>query len=102
MKYVCYISIMNKDENQKELMQLIIESPKGKILTDKIYALSSKNELGEFDILYGHRNFISQIFDEIKIWKDKKNFKRYKIGTGVIKIENNEARIFLKVDDFNF
>lgn len=58
-------------------------------------AVSSKNRLGKFDILPFHTNFISLIFDELKILTPEKREIKYKFKRGVLETSENEVNVFL-------
>jgi F0F1-type ATP synthase epsilon subunit len=58
-------------------------------------AVSSENQLGKFDILPYHSNFISLIFNELIIITPKKERIVYRFEKGVIKVKKNEVTIFL-------
>jgi F0F1-type ATP synthase epsilon subunit len=60
-------------------------------------AVSSKNRLGNFDILPRHINFISLIFDELTIYTSDKRKIVYKFQRGVLETSENKVRVFLGV-----
>ena len=60
-------------------------------------AVSSKNRLGNFDILPRHANFISLIFDELIIHTLDKRKIVYKFQRGVLETSENKVRIFLGI-----
>jgi len=61
-----------------------------------IFALSSYNEKGLFDILPFHENFISLIRDKI-ILHDKGTQKEMKINNGLLKTNGNKVSVYLGV-----
>jgi F0F1-type ATP synthase epsilon subunit len=64
-------------------------------LEDKVLSISTKNKLGNFDILPRHANFITIILDNLSIvTKDKKKVN-YKFKRGLLEINNDQVRIFL-------
>jgi F0F1-type ATP synthase epsilon subunit len=60
-------------------------------------AVSSKNRLGNFDILPRHINFISLIFDELIIHTLDKRKIVYKFQRGVLETSENKVRVFLGI-----
>ena len=56
--------------------------------------VSSINDVGPFDILPMHENFISLIRDKIVI-RNKQEAKELKIESGLLKVNNNRVDIFL-------
>lgn len=60
-------------------------------------AVSSENKVGEFDILPGHANFITLIFNSITIETIDQGEQTYEFKRGVLEIANNKVEIFLEV-----
>jgi len=60
-------------------------------------AISSKNRLGDFDILPRHINFISLIFNELIIHTLDKRKIVYKFERGVLETSENKVRVFLGI-----
>jgi len=58
-------------------------------------SVSSENQLGKFDVLPQHANFISLIFNEVIIVTPKKEKFVYHFEKGVLTVRKNEVRIFL-------
>lgn len=61
---------------------------------EKVEAVSSKNRLGDFDILPGHANFISLIFERLILQLPEKKIT-YHFDRGVLQVSENRVRIFL-------
>jgi len=59
-------------------------------------SISSKNKVGKFDILPGHANFISLIFNSLTVYTPQEE-KTYEFKRGVLEVADNEVRIFLGV-----
>lgn len=57
--------------------------------------VSSKNKLGEFDILPKHTNFITLIFDNLIILTPDKKKISYQFKRGVLEVSENKVNIFL-------
>lgn len=58
-------------------------------------AVSSQNELGKFDILPKHTNFISLIFKNLTIYTADKREITYQFERGVLEVSDNIVNIFL-------
>ncbi len=58
-------------------------------------AVSSQNKLGKFDILPGHANFITFIFNNLIIHTPDKDKIVYQFKRGVLETSENKVRIFL-------
>lgn len=61
------------------------------------WAVSSINEVGKFDVLWGHANMVTTIKDEIVIRFRKGYMKTHKIESGILSVEKNEVEVFLGV-----
>jgi len=59
-------------------------------------ALSSQNELGVFDVLPNHANFISTISDKITIYTSKNQIIQYTFKTGILEVTDNKVKVFLE------
>ncbi len=62
----------------------------------KAKALSSVNQKGEFDVLPLHSNFISLIYDRLKIFLPDGKEKEFKFNIGVLRVKNNKAEAILE------
>jgi F0F1-type ATP synthase epsilon subunit len=60
-------------------------------------ALSSENGLGSFDVLPGHTNFITLIFNKLTIFTQDKKKIEYKFKRGVLEVSDNLVRVFLGI-----
>jgi len=64
-------------------------------LKEKIVSVSSKNKMGQFDILFDHINFITLIFDNISIYTPKGEKIIYDFKRGVLETIGNKINVFL-------
>ncbi len=69
---------------------------KGK-LEGKAKSISSRNEMGNFDILPQHINFITLIFDSIIIDTKQQGKIEYEFNRGVLEVSNDKVKIFLQL-----
>jgi F0F1-type ATP synthase epsilon subunit len=60
-------------------------------------ALSSVNKVGNFDILPGHTNFITLIFDKLSILTPDNKKINYTFKRGVLEVSENLVRVFLGI-----
>lgn len=58
-------------------------------------AVSSQNQLGKFDILPGHANFITFIFNELTVYLKNKEKVSLQFERGILEVSENEVNIFL-------
>jgi F0F1-type ATP synthase epsilon subunit len=64
------------------------------IFDGQVNAISSYNDVGLFDVLPMHENFISLIKDKIILHSNNGN-KEYKINGGVLKVKDDKVDIYL-------
>lgn len=77
-------------------IHLTIKSREKTLFDDETYGVSSINDVGPFDVLPMHENFISLIREKIII-HDKTTDKEMKIENGLLRANNNQVSIFLGV-----
>jgi F0F1-type ATP synthase epsilon subunit len=58
-------------------------------------AVSSQNQLGRFDILPGHANFITFIFKDLTIHLKNKEKISFSFERGVLEVSENKVNVFL-------
>ncbi|MFW6282475.1 MAG: hypothetical protein ACOC1P_00275 [Minisyncoccales bacterium] len=63
----------------------------------KARSVSSRNKMGNFDILPQHTNFITLIFDSIIIDTLNQGEIEYEFDRGVLEVSNDKIRIFLQL-----
>lgn len=78
-----------------------IKSPEEIFFQGQADAISSINEVGKFDVLPLHENFISLIQKTLVIYQRGQKLKEMQIETGIIKVANNNVNIFLGLESFN-
>ncbi len=84
----------------KDLLSVNVYFPifmKKRNFSGKAFSVSSKNEMGDFDILPYHSNFITLIFDEVIIRTPDNEEVEYDFKRGVLKVSSNEVKIFLGI-----
>lgn len=67
------------------------------VFEGEAYAVSSTNDIGPFDILFNHANFVAKIRDKITIHHDKNTKKVFDITTGIISAKENFVEVFLGI-----
>lgn len=63
----------------------------------KAISVSSKNKLGQFDILPEHINLITLIFENLTIQTDNKKTINYQFERGILEVSENIVNIFLGI-----
>ena len=62
----------------------------------KVKTVSSKNRLGDFDILPGHTNFITIILESLTIHTFSPEKKiNYQFGRGILEVSKDKVNVFL-------
>ena len=77
-------------------IHVIIKNRENVYFDDDVTAVSSFNDVGLFDILPMHENFISLIKNKI-ILHNKQGVKELKIDQGLLKVRNNKVDIYLGI-----
>ncbi len=81
-----------------DYLRVKISSPTGVHLEETAHSLTAVNLTGEFDILPGHRNFISLLSPcTVKVDTVKGKLKDLEIAGGLLYVENNVANVFLNI-----
>ena len=86
----------NKLQNPA-VLQIKISNKDRSIYVGEAYAVSSRNEIGNFDILGEHANFVSVIQEYVDIHKDKVNRQRYAVDRGILTVRGNIVEIFIGI-----
>ncbi len=76
-------------------MRIVILS-KEKVLYDGyVKTVTSHNDVGTFDILENHANFITMLKDEVLLDKGTQKEKRFDVKEGVLSVADDRVEIFL-------
>jgi F0F1-type ATP synthase epsilon subunit len=60
-----------------------------------VEAVSSKNEVGPFDILAEHANFVSTVNQYVRIHKIDGEVEELTIDRGILRVKENKLEIFV-------
>jgi F-type H+-transporting ATPase subunit epsilon len=87
--------------NDKDKLILIIKSRENLIYEGDVKSITSFNEVGRFDILPGHANFISLVNQKV-IFRDI-NDKQVEIPLqdGIIRVEANYVNVYLGISSIS-
>ena len=75
---------------------LTIRTRDGVIYEGPIKGVTSNNDLGKFDVLTNHANFITIIKDSLKIYESAGE-KEFKLDNGIMKVQENIINVLLGV-----
>ncbi len=82
---------MDSDNQYKRNLKVKIRS-RNKVYFDGIaYSVTSKNEMGEFDILPQHANFVTLITEYIIVNKGLEDEVDIGLGKGVLNVETDRV-----------
>lgn len=68
------------------------------VFEDDVYAVSSQNDKGPFDILPMHSNFITLIAKHITVHMLDRKKKEFDIDGGLLRNRHNNVEIFLGIE----
>ena len=88
----------DEDLLQRDKLYITIKSPDKTVFSGEGIALSSVNDVGPFDVLPRHENFISILGKKIVIFQDKNQKQELEIEKGIIKARQNRVQIFLGIE----
>lgn len=82
-------------QNGLQTFLLDVRSPDSIFFSGQARAFSSVNNMGPFDVLAFHENFVSTIKDKVVVISESGQKKELKIGFGILKVFNNRVNVFL-------
>jgi len=80
-----------------DLLDVVIRERGREVFKGKAYAVSGTNEIGPFDILFNHANFVAKVREKITIHSDKNSKKDFIIEEGIIHVKENLVEVFLGI-----
>lgn len=81
--------------NSDQKLHLVILRRDGLLFEGDVEAVSSKNDVGPFDILPEHGNFVSTVNQYIKIHKVGGQVEELTIDKGILRVKENRLEIFI-------
>ncbi len=79
-------------------LHVIVKDKNGIKAEDDYTAISAYNEVGLFDILPFHTNFITLIRTKLILHKGSEE-KEIKVGTGLLRVQDSHAFVYLGLPD---
>lgn len=77
-------------------LDLTVRSREALVYEGSATSVTSFNDIGEFDILEGHANFISLIKEFVVINKDMDGEKKFSIEQGVLISSENKVSVYVQ------
>lgn len=92
------------DNNQaittkKDKLYVTVRSRRGLTFEGELSAVSSYNQMGRFDILPEHINFVSMISKRLILHKADGKKEELNVEKGVLMVESNRVQVFIGVGD---
>jgi len=81
-------------------LKVIVKDTENIVYDGEAERVSSFNEVGRFDVLPMHANFISMINQELSIFHNKQKIKELKIDQAIMKVKQDVVHIFLGIEMF--
>lgn len=89
---------MSKDTDiKKNSLYVTVRSRQGLTFEGELYAVSSFNQVGPFDILPEHANFVSMISKKLILHRGDGKIEEINVDKGVIMVEQDKVQIFIGV-----
>lgn len=90
-----------EDKKDLNILDVEIRSPDKILFKGPAEAISSRNEVGPFDVLPQHENFISIINGKITVWTGKHQKQEIENESAIMKAKSNTVHVFLGVESLN-
>lgn len=78
-------------------LEVVVRNREGVVFSGNVFAVSSVNDVGPFDILSGHANFICTIKDKIVIHKTKHEKQEIVVESGILRVKDNKIEAYLGI-----
>lgn len=86
-----------KFPNSGRLLSVVVRSRQGVVYEGELYALTSFNNKGAFDILPEHTNFVTMVSNKVVLHKTDGRDDEINVDNGVLLVENNQVKVFLGI-----
>ncbi len=83
------------------MLSVEVRNPDKILFKGSAIAISSRNEVGPFDVLPQHENFISIVSGNIIVWTGKHQKQEIESTSAIMKAKSNTVRVFLGVESLN-
>ncbi len=79
------------------MIAITVRNREGVVYEGQVLSVSGKNEVGKFDILPIHENFISLLSGDLNIKESDGRLTSIPVGEGVLKAMANRVEVFLGI-----
>jgi F-type H+-transporting ATPase subunit epsilon len=80
-----------------QTLKVEVRSRQGLVFEGDLFAVTSYNTEGEFDVLPSHANFVSMIGKRIVLRKANGQVDELAIDNGIMMVEDNKVRVFIGI-----
>lgn len=80
-----------------KILQVKISDREKTIFEGDAIAISSNNDIGPFDILGGHANFVTSIKEYVVVHKNNSVKTKFDIEKGILRVKENILEVFVGV-----
>ena len=80
-----------------DTVEVVVRRREGVAFSGRVFAVSSTNEIGNFDVLPNHANFISTIRDLLTIHHTKTRQQDFKVESGVLRAKGNLIEVYIGI-----
>lgn len=81
----------------RPLLDVVVRKREGTLYEGKATSVSSWNEVGTFDVLPLHANFVSVIKKTLTVRKDSGRDLEVPIDRGILHVKENKVDVFLGI-----
>lgn len=85
-------------DNDNTKLHVTVRSRMGLAFDGDLYAVTSYNSVGEFDILPQHTNFVTMITKKLILRKSKEVQEEINVNKGILLVHRNQVEIFIGVE----
>jgi F0F1-type ATP synthase epsilon subunit len=76
-------------------MSFTMQKRDGLVFSGDVLAVSSENEVGQFDVLPYHENFVCTVNRYVVVHLDGGLKKEFEIEKGLLRVESNRVEIYI-------
>ncbi len=76
-------------------IKVVVRNREKILFTGDVFAVTSVNDKGVFDILPQHQSFISLIKDKVTIHKTEREKEEIQIENGVLRVYNDKVYVYV-------
>jgi F0F1-type ATP synthase epsilon subunit len=80
-----------------DAIDVVVRKREGLVFTGHVFAVSSTNKIGNFDVLPGHANFICTISDYLTIHHTREKEEKMTIDSGILRAKGNLVEVYLGI-----